>query len=101
MPRAGSTRKPHVTVLETSDDPRTCAGAPLSMEVTSDRSADLIFTEGLATRSRPPLEMPLVRKRSGKTEEATGVSEVRPNGSARKNNALHQSERPAEANRAS
>jgi len=94
-------RKPHVTVLETSDDPRKCAGAPLPMEVTSDRNADLIFTERLATRSRPPLETTLVRKRSGVTEEATGVSEVRPNGSARKKNAPHQSERPTEADRAS
>lgn len=62
------------------------------MEVISDRNVDSIFTEGFAERSWQPLEVALVRKRSGMAKEATGMAEVRLDGSARRKNALRQSE---------
>jgi len=65
----------------------------LRMEDTSDRGLRLIVTEGRIKRSRRPQDVSPLRKRWQQIGEATGVSEVRLDGSARKNHASHESER--------
>lgn len=71
------------------------------MEVTSDRSADLIVTEGLAKRSWQPRKSLLVRERGSGNGEATEVSEARLDGSARRNTPRMNPSEPAEADQAS
>jgi len=63
------------------------------MEVTPDRSADLIVTEGFAKRSRQPRSRCLCESAAAHKGEATGVSEARLDGSARKKHAPHESDR--------
>jgi len=63
------------------------------MEVTPDCSADLIVTEGLAKRSWRPQSCCSCESAAARNGEATGVSEVRLDGSARKKHASHESER--------
>lgn len=72
------------------------------MKVTSDRSTDLIVTEGFAKRSwRPHASIARAKARRGERVEATGVSEARLVGSEGNKTPPMNPSGPAEAGRAS
>jgi len=87
----GSLRKASRDRTETGDDPRRSAGA-LQMEDTWDRGLHLIVTEGWTKWSWRPEDAPFLRKQCVAAWGGDRVSEVRLDGSARKNHASHESE---------